>query len=77
MARMRIWCRTSELGAGQFLATVCAVPAPGEGPSSSFDAETRLFAKRAVAAMECTRMAEAMRERVAEHGHIVISMEEV
>jgi len=75
MARFRIWCRTAEIAAGQFLATVCAIPETEQDGLGALSSESRLFTNEALAQHECEQMARDMRQRVAAQGHEVTRLD--
>ncbi len=75
MAAYRIWCRTVELGPGQFLVTVSAVPARGQEGAEAITSESRLFASSELARSEAKAMCEAMKARVIAQGHHVEALD--
>ena len=75
MARFRIWCRTAEITAGQFMATVCAIPETEHDGLGALSSESRMFGNEPLAQQECEQRAREMRQRVIAQGHEVTGLD--
>lgn len=74
MRTFRIWCRYAEVGDGQYMATVCAIPDEGDA-AGALDSESRVFTTLGLARQACAEMADHMRRRLEARGHTVSVVE--
>lgn len=72
MAEFLLFCRTTEIAPQHFEARVFVVPACESGAGLATRSECRIFAGAELAAVECLRMVEAMKIRLARSGHEVV-----
>ena len=72
MALYRIWSRVSEVGPGQYLAVVAAIPADAL-PEARHESESRLLSSRALAEAASQEMQRALAGRLTARGHSVSS----
>ena len=77
MARFRIWCRADEIGTGQHLAVVSAIPDPTGAQPSPIESESRLLPSRQLAIEACAHMVQGFRRRIEARGDQVSVVEMV
>ncbi|HZZ91217.1 MAG TPA: hypothetical protein VFE23_01575 [Usitatibacter sp.] len=75
MAAFLIICRTREISPRHFEARVLVVPADESECASVTRSECRIFESAELAASECGRMAEAMKNRLVRWGHEVVGVQ--
>jgi hypothetical protein len=75
MAAFLIFCRTQEISTHQYEARVFVVPVGERESGIAARSECRIYESEPLASAECTRMAEAMKSRLAGAGHEVVSIE--
>ena len=77
MARFRIWCRADEVGTGQHLAVVSAIPDRADASPAPIESESRLLATRQLAIEACAHMVQSFRRRIEARGDQVSVVEMV
>ena len=77
MPRFRIWCRVDEVGDGQHLAVVSAIPDPAGETPHRIESESRLLTSRNDAVEACAHMVLGFRKRIEARGDEVSMVEMV